>query len=188
MTNRRGLTLLESLVSLSLFLMVMVLMHNLMNAAAAAEKFLGQKDRLQEVAVSCLYRMAYEARQATEWLEPASGNAALLRFRMPDWQQESSEFPTPTPSPTPTNFPSAWVEDAPAHRVTVEYAIQGGQLVRSLRAGSESWATPLLRNCQELQASRSGGLVRLTLTILVEGKPRENSLQFSLPQEAWKTR
>ncbi|MBN9418159.1 MAG: type II secretion system protein [Candidatus Eremiobacteraeota bacterium] len=183
MSKVRGMTLLESMVSLSLFMMIMVLMANLMSAAASAEKFLGQKDRVQEVAISCLYRMGYEAREACEWLEPASGSSSVLRFRKPDWQQESTEFVV-----APTPFPADWEEDEPSRRATVEYALQGPQLVRTLKVGTESWATPLLRDCQLLEATRRGGQLTLSLTILASGQARRNSLTFSLPAEAWRVR
>jgi type II secretory pathway component PulJ len=177
------MTLMESMVSLSMFLMIMVLMANLMRAAASAEKFLGQKDRLQEVAVSCLYRMGYEAREATELLAPSSGSSAVLHFRKPDWAQESVEFVAP-----PTPFPLEWQEDKPSRRATVEYALKGSQLVRTLQVASDSWSTPLLRDCQVLEATRAGGQLSISLTILSNGQARRNSLRFTLPEEAWRVR
>lgn len=184
MTRRHAFTLMESLVSLGMFLMVMALMASLMNAATVAQKFLGAKDRIQEVAVSCLYRMAYEARSANRWLDPIGGTMPRLFIQTPDWMLEKSEFPV---SPTP--FPSSWDPLDPAHQVTVEYAIQGDQLVRTLKAGAEAWVTPLLRDCQRLEVSRpSGDSASIALTVLANGESKRNSLTFALPGGPWKPR
>ncbi|MBS2038304.1 type II secretion system protein [bacterium] len=184
MRRTSAFTLLESLVSLGMFLMVMALMASLMNAATIADRFLGAKDRIQEVAVSCLYRMAYEARSANKWLEPAAGSSPRLLIQTPDWLLESSEFPV---SPSP--FPSTWDPQDPAYQITVEYAINAGQLVRTLKAGAESWATPLLRDCQGLQVTRPDrNTASIALTILANGQSKKIWLTFWLPEEAWKAR
>ena len=164
--------------------MVVALMANLMDAATVTEKFLGAKDRIQEVAISCLYRMSYEARNANKWLDPSSGSASRLFIQTPDWLLEPEEFAV---SPTPS--PPSWDPQDPAHQMTVEYAIQSGQLVRTLKAGSETWATPLLRDCQSLAVTRSSSQsATIALTFLANGRPKQNSLTFGLPAEAWKPR
>lgn len=185
MKRKAAVTLLEAMVSLALFSMVTLLMANLMKAAANSEKYLGEKDRIHEVSVSCLYRMAHELRTANLWHQPALGaSAAELDFECPDWQLEDQEFPS---SPTP--FPPTWAPPEPGYQARVRYALNGAQLERSLRAEAQTWTTPLLRDCLALSAARpSATEVRLSLTVLSRGQPREFAVSVSPPAEVWKPR
>lgn len=179
--SRRAITLLEAMVSITLFTMVMFLMANLMNAASQSEKFLGEKDRIHEVSVSLLYRMAYEVRTANRWLEPITGSSNQLRFECPDWQLEPVEFPA---SPTP--FPTSWTPGDPAFQAGITYTLNGTQLERRLTAESQVWTTQLLRDCQQFLATReSPSSVRLNLTVLSRGAPKELMVRVLLPQEVW---
>ena len=182
MRKRRGMTLMEALISIAKFAMVMFLMANLMSAAAQSEKFLGQKDRVQEVALSSLYRMAHEARTANRWLTPVRGTSSEMVFETPDLLQETKEFPTATP------YPASWRPADPKFQVTVRYFIgPDSQLTRTLTAGADSWTTPLVRDCQSLEVKRLGPVnLSISLTVLSNGAPKKNTLQVLLPQETWK--
>lgn len=185
MRGRRAVTLLEAMVSLTLFGMVTLLMANLMKAAAGAERFLGEKDRIYEVSVSCLYRMAHELRTANVWLQPSLGTSASeLEFECPDWQLEDQEFPS---SPTP--FPATWTPPEAGYQARVRYALNGTQLERTLWAEAESWTTPLLRDCQLLSVERpTAEEVRLSLTVLSRGQPRLFAVSVGVPTAVWKPR
>lgn len=185
MKGTRAFTLMEALVSISLFAMVMFLMANLMVAAANSERFLGEKDRIQEVALSCLNRMAHEVRGANRWIDPLPGGSShRLVFETPDWELEPQEFPAP-----PAPFPTAWAPADSAFQMTVQYSVVAGELTRVLQAESHTWTTPLLRDTVDLVVTHPDpSQVKLTLTVLSQGRPLALVTQVLSPQQSWLAR
>ena len=178
MRRRRGFTLLEALLSVALFLMVMALTGSILNAAWKAEKHFGEQDRTQELALSVLYRLAFEVRSASSFTT-VGPNA--IEFLSPDWQLQSNEFPTP-----PTPFPSTWNPTSPAFQMRIRYALNGTELERTLWAESQRWDSRLMSDCRGFLVERlQPTLFRFTISFLSKGQDKSFSLQAAMPVTAW---
>lgn len=181
---KAGMTLLECLLSLTLFALVTSLMAQLMAVASNSERAFEAKDRIQEVATSCLYRMALEARSANRWIQPTSGISTQLIFESPDWQLEDQEFPDPA---TTTPMPSSWSPMQPQFQMRIAYQVEGGELIRTLDAESQTWRTPLLRDSISLQAEwLTPQVLRIELSVLnSDGSQHTMEARAIRPEESW---
>lgn len=139
--------------SLSLFALITYLAATMMASMAAAQRKMSTRDRVQEVAVSCLYRISHEVRTANKWIAPANGTAALADFESPDWEQDSTLFPEPVPGNV-TGIP-LYVPGAPATQMRIVYKVTGGQLVRELTAANSTWTTPILNEVGSFSVTRA---------------------------------
>jgi hypothetical protein len=178
MRKLRAFTLMEALLSLALFLMVMSLTASLLNAAWKAEKHFGEQDRTQELALSVLYRMAFEVRSANRLL---TVGPSTLEFESPDWHLREQEFPPP-----PTPFPTSWTPGSPAFQMRIRYTLTGVHLERTLWAESSSWNNRLLSDCRAFRVTQlHPHQLELALTFLSKGQDKVFSLKANLPAPWW---
>jgi len=178
------MTLLECLLSLTLFALVTSLMARLMAVASNSERAFEAKDRIQEVATTCLYRMALEARSANHWIQPTSGLADRLIFESPDWQLQDQEFPDPA---TATPMPTSWSPMQPQFQMRIAYQVEGEELIRTLNAESQTWRTPLLRDTLSLQAEwLTPQILRIELKVRnSDGSQHSMEARAFRPEESW---
>lgn len=182
--KKAGMTLLECLLSLTLFALVTSLMARLMAVASNSERAFEAKDRIQEVATSCLYRMALEARSANRWIQPTSGPSDQLIFESPDWQLEDQEFPDPA---TATPMPTSWSPMQPEFQMRIAYRVESNELIRTLNAESQTWRTPLLKDTVSLQAEwLTPQVIRIELRVRnADGSDHSIEARAVRPEESW---
>lgn len=130
--KRRGVSLIEALLSLLLIGLALAAIAAVVRSAAAVSAFSSGKDSSLQAAQMALLRMRDESLEATSWLAPtASTSAAELRFLRlaPD---PAGRLPVP-----PTPAPLTWDPLDPAFQVEVRWFLEAGALKRQLGPSAE---------------------------------------------------
>lgn len=184
--SKRAYTLLEALVSMTLFALVLGLMVQIFSMINRNERSLQGHAQALEAALSGLERCRRECRMAIRWTTPATSDSALrnsLEFDLPDYGQDSVRLPNPP-----------LVEPLPAWNplgalVRVRYEVIDQTLWRGVLVGGTYQRLPLCAKVAGLSVQRQppGGL-ELKLSLLESGPLNTLTQQFQLPcAHSWST-
>jgi hypothetical protein len=150
--KRRGLSLGEALVSLSLILVVMMAVAAVCRDVSRMSRFAADNDQAVAVELRML-EMSRECAEGSEWLSPL-GNAAApeVCFRKIDPAREH-EPPLPLdrlPAEPPLPPLPSWAHDDPVERVRVRYFYSATEswLMREQQPGQTVAVAPILPGFQ----------------------------------------
>jgi len=148
--RRRGITLIEVLLTCLLFSLALGLLAGFVGKASDVMRFSTGKDRATEAARLALDRMQDELSGAVQVLAPASGTSPTLQFVRLD-----ARVPGRLPNPVPVPAPSSWDPVDPNFLIQVTYQLNGDLLQRTVlhNDGSQEVET-LLEQAQVLQTER----------------------------------
>ncbi|MGE0495761.1 MAG: prepilin-type N-terminal cleavage/methylation domain-containing protein [Vulcanimicrobiota bacterium] len=128
--NRRGLTLLEALVSLALIFLVLGTVTDLLSQAQRTIKHSDESDRALE-AMAALNRVRHEVDSSIRLIEPdpsGTGTSSRLVFER---IRADYEFPSPAyPAPSGWTFSAVTTEE-------VTFAVEGEVLFRQVDGGEK---------------------------------------------------
>lgn len=168
--QRRGLTLLESLITLFLVSLVLTCVGHLLTQSFRVMRSLDEKERSRQAARMGLDRLTSEVREATAIISAGAGD---LSFEKIDPQAVINPPPLAPNDPDPNYVPPAWTpQDAypDTARLVVQYETQGETLVRRVRRKSGgAWTTQVVvegvNSFSCLQEADNAG--ELTVTVAV---------------------
>ena len=162
MKGRRGLTLIEVLLTLLLFSVALGLLAGFVGRATDIMRFSGGKDRGIEAARLALDRMHDELAGAILVNSPAAGSSNQL-----DFVRLNPRLTTRLPNPIPSPPPGSWDPVDPAFLLQVTYSVSGQRLQRRVvhNDGSQQSET-LLDQVQSLETERvTSHSIKLTLMV-----------------------
>lgn len=174
--RRRGLTLLETTVTMFLVALILGLAAALVDEYSDILRHSSGKERTLGAVQVGLERLRSEAREAFEILEPGVGaTSAQLRLRTVDPTRQALRLPLPVPEPAALS----WNPHDPAHVVEVRYFTSGQALVRQV-AGSDELrvADGVAGFSCRLEA---GGSLRLDLSVTEDKRTRSLTTTVYLP-------
>lgn len=171
--KRRGITMLEALVSLALMGTVVALVAGLLQQISRVGASLDESSRLHEQIRSVFPILRREAQAATVWTTPAVGSSSVwttLECKVPDLGQDSTRFPLPVPAPTSAGFggppPPARFDDA-AELIVCRYFTDEQGLWREATRGADTARVLLSSAVLGLSVQRSGGrFLRVSLSVM----------------------
>jgi type II secretory pathway component PulJ len=138
--GRRGVNLLEVVLSLALFVITVtgtvVVMKTVLDTSRRQDEAELDQERFQVTWDD----LASGARQATVWISPALNDlsaVSVLEFELPDMSQESQRWPFPVP----VGSGSIWNPREPSRQCRLRYEVAAGGLRQTLTRGSASQQT-----------------------------------------------
>lgn len=185
-SNRAGYTLLEALVSMTLFALVLGLMVQIFSMVNRHERSLQGHAEALDAAFAGLERCRRECRMAVAWTSPAPSDAGLksvVEFDLPDYSLDATRLPVPPlQEPLPAWNPLGAV-------VHVRYELTAQTLTRGVLVSSVYQRIPLCLNVAGFSVQRQSprGL-EIKLTLLDSGALRPVGQSFQLPcAHSWST-
>ena len=177
MRGVRGMSLVEIMVTLGLFLAFLAAAGGLVSKASRVMRFSESKANSQRALMVALERMARDCSSAQTVLSPASGTANDLGVLIVDASNQDRLYPAgSTPS-----FPIRVLNTAP-FMVEVRYAVVGKQLRRTASRGATVLSqADLAERVESLSCTRrANGLMELSLQTMEERGPRTVSTAVAL--------
>lgn len=177
--SRRAYTLLEALVSMTLFALVLGLMVQIFSMVSRHERALQGHVQLLDAAFSGLERCRRECRMAVRWSQPGLSDSSLqsaVEFEVPDYEQDALRLP----SPAVLEVVPAW---NPLARVThLRYELIDQTLMRGVLVGASYQRLPLCTNVAGFSLRRQPPRgMEVQLTLLEDGALKTLSQSFQLP-------
>jgi type II secretory pathway component PulJ len=184
-SHRKGLSLLEIVVSMALFVVTITVTIFVMQAVLEASRRSEQLEQVQERMLVTLEDLSSTCRQANVWLTPAPGDGSeksVLEFEVPDRRRDEERWPFPVPPP-PTTVTALWNPRAAARQVRLRFSVAGAALLRRVGNADQTWS----RGVQELRVQRRSPMwLRLTLRYATSRGAKEVSGLVLLPlQRSW---
>lgn len=170
--RRRGLTILEMLVTLGLVFVVLGVVGDLFREYSMVTRAASVRERVTESAQIALDRVRLEYREAVERLSPADGSSGWvseLRFRKPH-PDDDLRFPSALPTP----LPSSWVPIP--ERIEVAYYADNANFYRKITVGGQTTEQLLATGISGFSC-RNLGEGELEIILSVTQKGRVISLQ-----------
>ena len=173
----RGMSLIEIMVTLGLFLAFLVAAGGLVSKASRVLRFSESKANSQRALMVALDRMARDCGSAQAVLSPASGTANDLGVVLVDSSNQDRLYPTVAPP----SFPIMVLNTAP-YMIEVRYTVVDERLRRTAQKGVTVVSqSSLAERVSSLTCTRSAdGLMELSLQTIEERGPRSVSTAVAL--------
>ena len=179
---RRGFTLAEALVSLTLSITILAMIGALMSRLSDSSRRAAQREAINQASQAVMNRLGNDCRSAIGWTTPAiTSNAAghVLDLFLPDYSKPRLVV---TPSET------VWNPLKAENRIRVQYKLQSDQLLRSLTPHALATESAVIaESVQSFTVQRNYQRIRLTL-ILKEPTGATQKLESDvllLRQQCW---
>ena len=185
-SSRRAYTLLEALVSMTLFALVLGLMVQIFSMINRHERSLQGHAQALDAALSGLERCRRECRMAVRWTTPATSDATLhnvVELDLPDYAQDSLRLPDP-PNLEPT---PVW--DPLATSVRIRYEVIDQTWWRGVLVGGTYQRLPICEQVAGFSVQRQPPRgMEIKLTLLESGSLNTLNQRFQLPcAHSWST-
>lgn len=183
--RRKGVSLVESLVTAMLFGLVLLVGAQLLSQYSQAIRHTSSKDQALEGALA-LRAVAAEVEEAISVSNPANpGSSSQLAFT-----RINPNFPNRLPaqtSPTPSPVPGVWAPKNPVYLMTVVYRVNAArELVREVTLpGPAVTSQVLAREVSAFQVDRNGNRMDLTASFQEQKQVRQLQLHATLKVGPW---
>lgn len=184
-SRRRGLSLLEIVISMGLFIITITVTVFVMQAVLDASRRSEQLEQVQERMLVTFEDLASSCRQANVWISPApnvSTAVTELELETPDQRRDDERWPLPVPDPPDTPSP-AWNPRSPARQCRMRFYVAAEGLKRRLGTAEQNWSPDV----EELTAQREAPCwIHLTLKYRTSRGSKEIRGRVLLPlQRGW---
>lgn len=162
---RAAFSLAEALITIFLVFAVFGVASGLLSEYSKILRFSAVRENRFSVAQVALKRMVDESREAMVWESPLAGGSPNLTFQRVD-PAFASWLPRPF-DPYNHTFTS-WTPQPAAQMLRVDYAVSGGQLIRSLApvSGGTTSTSVVAQGVTGLQVTApGGGAVEIVLSV-----------------------
>ena len=177
MSQARGVSLIEVMITLGLFLMFLVAAGGLVLKASRVLRFSEAKSNSLRAITFALDRMAADAGAAQQLISPNSGSADTLSVLVVD----PSSGPRLHGNPAPPSFPILQLNVAP-YMLEIDYAVSGRRLERQVsRDGTVLSLSRVGERIESLECTRgTGDILEISLKTQEERGPRTVSTAVAL--------